>query len=67
VNSIEFWLDEAQAWPGRLPAVGLFVHADNHAAIRLYERFAFRPFSHTYTDPATGRTYRSFVRPLVHD
>jgi GNAT superfamily N-acetyltransferase len=59
-------LDEALAWPGRLPAVGLFVHPDNQAAIKLYQRFGFVPFSHSYTDPATGVTYRSFVRPLVH-
>jgi RimJ/RimL family protein N-acetyltransferase len=60
-------LEEAKAWPGQLPAMGLFVHPENHAAIRLYERFHFRPFSHTYTDAATGVTYRSFVRPLSHD
>jgi GNAT superfamily N-acetyltransferase len=59
-------LDEAGDWPGQLPAVALFVHPDNLAAIKLYERFGFRAFSHTYTDPATQGTYRSFVRPLVH-
>jgi GNAT superfamily N-acetyltransferase len=59
-------LDEAQVWPGKLPAVGLFVHPDNQAAIKLYQRFGFVPFSHSYTDSATGVTYGSFVRPLVH-
>jgi GNAT superfamily N-acetyltransferase len=59
-------LDGALAWPGKLPAVGLFVHPDNKAAIKLYQHFGFLPFSHFYTDPGTGVTYRSFVRPLVH-
>ncbi len=58
-------LDEAAAWPGQLPAVGLFVRADNKAAIKLYERFGFKPFHHVYTDPATGRAYLGFVRPLA--
>ncbi|HEY8506143.1 MAG TPA: GNAT family N-acetyltransferase [Gemmataceae bacterium] len=60
-------LDEARGWPGKLPAVGLFVHPDNHAAIRLYERFGFRRFSHSYTDRSSGVTYHGFVRPLAHD
>jgi ribosomal protein S18 acetylase RimI-like enzyme len=59
-------LDEARNWPGQLPAVGLFVHPDNLAAIKLYERFGFLSFSHAYTDPQTGVIYRSFVRPLIH-
>jgi RimJ/RimL family protein N-acetyltransferase len=57
---------EAHAWPARLPAVGLFVHPDNHAAIKLYERFHFRPFHHSYRDSVSGVTYLGFVRPLVH-
>jgi len=60
-------LAEAEAWPGSSPALGLFVHPDNHAAIKLYERFGFQPFSHTFTDQATGVTYRSFVRALVRE
>jgi hypothetical protein len=59
-------LDEAHAWPGRLPGVGLFVHPDNRAAIKLYERFGFRQFSHTYTDRATKVTYLAYVRRLAH-
>jgi GNAT superfamily N-acetyltransferase len=58
-------LTEASAWPGQPPAVGLFVHPDNQAAARLYERFGFHPFFHTYTDPATGVVYRGFIRALV--
>ncbi|MBI1913360.1 MAG: GNAT family N-acetyltransferase [Planctomycetes bacterium] len=58
-------LDEARDWSGELPALGLFVHPDNLAATKLYERFGFRPFFHTYTDPGTKVTYRSYVRPLV--
>ena len=37
-------LDEAEQWPGQPPVVGLFVHPDNVAAIRLYERFGFQTF-----------------------
>jgi ribosomal protein S18 acetylase RimI-like enzyme len=58
-------LTEALAWPGSLPALGLFVHPDNHAAIKLYERFGFRPFHHTYTDSTSQVTYRSMIRPLA--
>src|SRR5947209_7022351 len=41
-------LAEALAWPGSLPAMGLFVHPDNLAAIKLYLRFGFQDFHHTY-------------------
>lgn len=50
-------LDEARDWPGELPALGLFVHPDNQAAIKLYERFGFHAFSRTCTDTSTGVTY----------
>jgi GNAT superfamily N-acetyltransferase len=58
-------LKEADAWPGQPPAVGLFVHPDNHSAVKLYERFGFQLFFHTYTDRDTGVVYRSLVRPLI--
>jgi ribosomal protein S18 acetylase RimI-like enzyme len=58
-------LKEAEAWPGEPPALGLFVHPDNHAAVKLYERFGFQLFFHTFTDRATGVVYRSFIRPIV--
>jgi ribosomal protein S18 acetylase RimI-like enzyme len=58
-------LAEALAWPGSLPALGLLVHPDNQAAIKLYERLGFRPFHHSYTDPASQVTYRSMIRPLA--
>jgi GNAT superfamily N-acetyltransferase len=58
-------LQEADAWPGQPPALGLFVHPENHAAIKLYERFGFQPFFHTFTDQSAGVVYRSFIRPLV--
>jgi GNAT superfamily N-acetyltransferase len=58
-------LTEADALPGQPPAVGLFVHPDNQAAIKLYERFGFQAFFHTFTDRTTGVIYRSFVRPIV--
>lgn len=51
-------------WPGKPPALGLFVHPDNHAARKLYERFQFVPHHRTYTDPATGITYSSYVLAL---
>jgi len=60
-------LSEALAWPGSLPALGLFVHPENHAAVKLYERFGFRTFHHTYTDPVTQITYRRLIRPLARE
>lgn len=59
-------VDEAGHWPGSPPAVGLYVHPENQAAIKLYQRFHFRQFHHSYTDPATKVTYISFIRPLIH-
>lgn len=59
-------LDEARAWPGRLPGVGLFVHPDNHAAIKLYARFGFQPFPFSYTDRTTNVTYLGYLRRLDH-
>jgi GNAT superfamily N-acetyltransferase len=58
-------LKEADDWPDQLPALGLFVHPDNHAAVKLYERFGFQPYSHTSKDRDTGVIYRSFIRPIV--
>ena len=46
------------------PLLGLFVHPDNQRAIRVYERGGFVPFSHTYTDKATGVSYRSMLYQL---
>ena len=58
-------IDEAGAWPGDPPAVGLYVHPENQAAIKLYLRFHFLPFHLSYTDPAANVTYISYIRPLV--
>ena len=58
-------LQEADAWPGEPPAVGLFVHPSNSAAAKLYERFGFQRFFHSSTDPDTGVVYESFIRPIV--
>jgi GNAT superfamily N-acetyltransferase len=59
-------LEEAADWPGGLPVVGLLVHPENHSAIKLYERFGFRPFHHAYTDKTTGVRYIGLIRPLAH-
>lgn len=61
---IEHLLTEALAWPGALPAVGLYVHPDNLAAIKLYERFRFRLFHNSYVDPVTQVKYLGYVRAL---
>src|SRR5262249_3651062 len=47
-----------------LPLLGLFVLPENHRAVKLYERAGFAPFSHTYTDKATGVVYRSMIYEL---
>ena len=57
-------LQEASAWPGSPPAVGLYVAPANTAAIRLYERFGFQLFHNTYIDKDTGAEYRGYVRRL---
>jgi GNAT superfamily N-acetyltransferase len=58
-------LAEAEAWPGKPPAIGLFVHPDNNAAAKLYERFGFQPFFHSYSDPVSRVVYRSLIKPIV--
>lgn len=62
---LQHLIDEAEAWPDEPPAVGLFVHPENKAAIKLYSRFHFSPFHHSFTDPTTKVTYLSFVRAIV--
>jgi GNAT superfamily N-acetyltransferase len=56
---------EAAQLPTDLPFLGLFIHPDNHRAIRVYERHGFQPFSQTATDKVTGVIYRSMIRPLA--
>jgi GNAT superfamily N-acetyltransferase len=58
-------LAEAAGWPGSPSAIGLYVHPENEAAIKLYERFGFQAFHTAYTDPATQVRYRGYVRPLA--
>lgn len=57
-------LGQAAALPGPPPAVGLYVHPDNAAAIKLYERFGFTQFHTAYADKATGAVYHGYVRTL---
>jgi ribosomal protein S18 acetylase RimI-like enzyme len=45
----------------------LYVHPDNQAAIKLYERFQFQRFHQSYTDPTSNITYLSYIFPLVRD
>jgi hypothetical protein len=56
---------EAQGWPIPRPALCLFVHPDNKAVIKLYMRFDFQPYAHTYHDPVKDVTYQGYVRPLA--
>jgi ribosomal protein S18 acetylase RimI-like enzyme len=55
---------EAESLSGPPPALGLYVHPENKAAIKLYERFHFQPSFHQYRDSATGITYLGYVRRL---
>jgi GNAT superfamily N-acetyltransferase len=61
---LQFLLARAQEMPDVEPAVGLFVHPDNQAAIRLYQRFGFAAYPHQYVDATTKVTYVAMVRPL---
>ncbi len=61
---LEFLLARAQELPDIEPAVGLFVHPENQAAIRLYQRFGFVAYPHQYTEAATKVVYQAMVRPL---
>jgi GNAT superfamily N-acetyltransferase len=56
---------EAARLPTDIPFLGLFVHPDNHRAIRVYERHGFQQFSQTATDKATGVIYRGMIRSLA--
>jgi GNAT superfamily N-acetyltransferase len=55
---------EAQRWPTPMPALCLFVHPDNEGAIKLYTRFDFQPYPHTYRDREKNVTYQGYARPL---
>jgi hypothetical protein len=62
---LDHLITEAAALPTADPILGLFVHPDNHRAVKVYERHAFQPFTQTYTGKTTGVTYRSLIRPLA--
>ena len=57
-------LSEAEAWANRPEAIGLYIHPANEAAKKLYERFGFRLFHNTYSDPTTNVTYLGYVRAI---
>ncbi len=58
-------LATAQQWQGSYPALGLFVHPENVAAIKLYTRFEFRRFEREFKDPKTGQIYHGYVRDPI--
>ena len=58
-------LTVAEQWPGNPPAVGLYVHPANLAAIKLYERFDFHAFHTSYADKTSGVTYLGYARPII--
>lgn len=55
---------EAMRCPDRAPLLGLFVHPDNLAAIRVYERAGFARFYKTWADPG-GTRYPSMLLKLA--
>lgn len=55
---------QAIEWNASFGAVGLFVHPENLAAIKLYERFGFKRFYRNYEDKQKKVTYLGYVLPL---
>jgi ribosomal protein S18 acetylase RimI-like enzyme len=62
---LDHLIAEAAQLPVDVPVLALFVHPDNQGAIKLYSRFGFSFFPHSYTDKATGVTYKAMIRPLA--
>jgi GNAT superfamily N-acetyltransferase len=62
---LDHLITEAGTHPIDVPLLGLFVHPENHRAIKAYERAGFQPFLQTYTDKTSGVIYRSMIRPLI--
>jgi GNAT superfamily N-acetyltransferase len=62
---LEHLIVEAATLPIDIPFLGLFVHPDNHRAVKAYERHGFQPFTQIYTDKVTGIVYRSLLRPVA--
>lgn len=58
-------LEQAALWPVPMPAVGLFVHPENAAAIRLYTHYDFEPFHTQWKCKQTGVVYRGYLRRLA--
>ncbi len=58
-------IHEARQYPpeDRLPLLGLFVHPDNIAGRKLYERMGFRDFPQTYSDE--GVIYQGMLLRLA--
>jgi ribosomal protein S18 acetylase RimI-like enzyme len=57
-------ISEARCKQDERPLLILFVHVDNVAALKLYERAGFREFHKPYTDKKTGWQYKRMVLVL---
>lgn len=62
---VEDLIAEARQHTERSPLLGLFVHPNNHRAIRAYEKVGFKRFFRTYTDQASGTIYHSMILRLA--
>jgi RimJ/RimL family protein N-acetyltransferase len=58
-------ISEAVAHAERSPLLMLYVHPQNHRAIRFYEKIGFEPFHKVYRDKVKGVDYRSMILDLA--
>jgi hypothetical protein len=50
----------------RQPYLALYVHPDNHRAVRFYrEKIGFKDFAKTWLNPDNGAVYRSMILKLT--
>ncbi len=57
-------INEARGHPEREPFVGLCVHPNNLAAIKVYERAGFAKLAKPYKEPVTGLIYDRMLLEL---